>query len=123
MKIAVIIIADPKNGDEALGRVFNALALAADAQTHGDTVEVVFQGAGTRWPAELARLGHPANGLYNAVRSSVVGASCGCAAVFGATAGVKSCGLDEIKDHALPGTPGLASVRRYLAEGWSTLVF
>lgn len=123
MKIAIVIIADPKNGDDALGRVFNGLALAADAQSQGDEVEVVFQGAGTRWPAELTKLDHPANGLYNAVRASVVGASCGCAAVFGSTASVQSSGLPEIKDHKLAGTPGIAGIRRYLAEGWSTLVF
>lgn len=123
MKLAVILLSDPKNGEEALGRVFNGLALAAEAQTRGDEVEVVFQGAGTRWPAELTKLGHPANALYNAVRPVVVGASCGCAAVFGSTAQVQASGLPEIKDHALAGTPGLASLRRYAAEGWSTFLF
>lgn len=123
MKIAIIITSDPKNGEEALGRVFNALALAAEAQEKNDEVNIVFSGAGTRWPEELAKLTHPANGLYNAVRPSVTGASCGCASVFGATDSVKACGLPEIKDHALAGTPGIASIRRYLAEGWLTLVF
>jgi hypothetical protein len=123
MKLAVIILSDPTNGDEALGRAFNALATAAEAQTAGDQVEVVFQGAGTRWPKELTRLGHPANALYNAVRPSVVGASCACAAVFSSTADVRACGLPEVKDHALAGTPGLASLRRYAAEGWTTLLF
>lgn len=123
MKLAIIITSDPKNGDEALGRAFNALALAAEAQAKDAEVNVVFAGAGTRWPAELARLSHPANGLYNAVRPSITGASCGCAAVFGATSDVAACGVPEIKDHALPGTPGLASLHRYLAEGWQTLVF
>jgi hypothetical protein len=123
MKLAIIILSDPKNGEEALGRAFNGLALAAEAQSKGDEVNVVFVGAGTRWPAELTKLSHPANELYNAVRPSITGASCGCAAVFGATKEVAACGLPEIKDHALPGTPGLASIRRYLAEGWQTLVF
>ncbi len=123
MKIAIIITSDPKNGEEALGRVFNALALAAEAQEKNDELNIVFSGAGTRWPAELAQLSHPANGLYNAVRPSVTGASCGCSAVFGATESVAACGLPEIKDHALVGTPGIASIRRYLAEGWQTLVF
>jgi hypothetical protein len=123
MKLAIIILSDPKNGEEALGRAFNGLALAAEAQSKGDEINVVFAGAGTRWPAEFTKLSHPANGLYNAVRPSITGASCGCAAVFGATKEVAACGLSEIKDHALPGTPGLASIRRYLAEGWQTLVF
>ncbi|MBC7368938.1 MAG: DsrE family protein [Undibacterium sp.] len=79
MKTAVIILSDPKSGsDEALGRVFNALALAHEARKAGDEVEVVFNGAGTRWPAELTKLSHPANGRYAAVRAVVKAASCGC---------------------------------------------
>jgi hypothetical protein len=123
MKLAVAIAADPSKGDEALGRAFNALALAAEAVRRGDEVNVVFVGAGTRWPAELSQLSHPAHALYESVREVVAGASCGCAAVFGASEDVKACGVAEVKDNAVPGTPGLASLRRYLASGWQTLVF
>jgi hypothetical protein len=123
MKTAILILSDPKAGDEALGRVFNALALADEALRAGDEVEVVFNGAGTRWPAELSKVTHPANSLYNAVRETVKGASCGCAAVFGATKGVEVCGLPLLKDKALAGTPGISNLRRYLAQGWQTLVF
>ncbi len=123
-RTAVIILSDPKAGsEEALGRVFNALAVAHEAKTAGDDVAVVFAGAGTRWPAELTKPGHPANSLYNAVRETVQGASCGCAAVFGATEGVQEAGLPLVTDHALPGTPGLLSLRRYAMEGWNMLVF
>ena len=124
MKTAIIILSDPKNGsEEALGRVFNALALASECKQKGDEVAVVFNGAGTRWPAELAKLSHPANGLYNSVRDVVQGVSCGCAEVFGATDGAKACGVPIVKDHVLAGTAGLLSLRRYLAEGWRTVVF
>lgn len=123
MKFAVFVLSDPKAGEEALGRVFNALAFAAEAHASGDEVAIVFQGAGTRWPAELAKLGHPARELYDSVRSLVAGASTGCATVFGALDEVKALGLPQLKDNALPGTPGLGSVRRYLAEGRTTLLF
>lgn len=123
MKTAVIIISDPKAGEEALARVFNALAVAAEGKQAGDEVEVSFIGTGTRWPAELTKITHPANGLYNEVRDLVVGASCACAAVFGATEGVQACGIEEKKDNALQGTPGLLSLRRYLGEGWHVLIF
>lgn len=124
MKTAIIIISDPKsNNDESNGRAFNALALAHESLKNGDQVEVTFIGAGTRWPAELVKISHPFNGLYNSVREVVVGASCGCAAAFGATEGLQACGIKETKDATLEGTPGLTSVRRYLAEGWNTLVF
>lgn len=123
MKLAIVLTADPARGDESLGRAFNALALAAEAQSRGDEVNLVFAGAGTRWPAELSKLGHPAQGLYDAVRPLVAGASCGCAAVFGATEGVEACGVRKLTDNPIPGTPGLASLRGYLAQGWQTLVF
>jgi hypothetical protein len=123
MKTAIILLSDPQSGDEALGRAFNALALARECREAGDEVAVEFVGAGTRWPAELSKLSHPANALFNAVRESIVGASCGCATVFGAKEGVQACGVALSTQHALPGTPGVTSIRRYLAEGWQTLVF
>ncbi len=124
MKTAIIILSDPKNGsEEALGRVFNALALASECKQQGDEVAVVFNGTGARWPAELTKLAHPANRLYNSVRDLVQGASCGCAEVFGATDGLKACGVSIVKDNPLAGTAGLLSLRRYIAEGWNTFVF
>ena len=123
MKLAIAITSDPAAGDDGLGRAFQGLALAAEAKQHGDEVDIVFLGAGTRWPAAASKLGHPLHGLYNAVRPSVKGASCGCADAFGATSGVEACGVPKLKDFALAGTSGLASLRRYLADGWQTLVF
>jgi len=123
MKLALIILSDPKGGDEALGRVFNALAIAQEGLQQGDEVEIVFNGAGTRWPEELAKISHPANGLYNIVRPAVKGVSSGCAAVFGATKGVEACGVPLLKEKALAGTPGISNLRRYVADGWHTLVF
>lgn len=124
MKLAIVIISDPKSGtEEAAGRTFNALSLAQEAKHKGDEVALTFIGAGTRWPAELAKVGHPFHALYDSVRETVAAASCGCAAVFGATAGVEACGIPLAKDNSLDGTPGLLSVRQYLADGWQTLVF
>ena len=123
MKLAVAIAADPSKGEESLGRAFNGLALAADGVRNGDEVQVLFIGAGTRWPAELSKLSHPAHGLYTSVREVVAGASAGCALVFGAAEQVKDVGLRQLTDNPLPGTPGLASLRRYLDAGWQTLVF
>lgn len=124
MKTAVIIISDPKaNSDEANGRAFNALSFAQECIKAGDEVEINFIGAGTRWPGELTKAGHPFNALYNSVREAVKAGSCGCAAAFGATESMKACGVSEAKDNKVPGTPGLLSVREYLANGWQTLVF
>lgn len=125
MKTAIVILSDPRNGDEALGRVFNALLVAHEGMQAGgnNTVEVVFSGAGTRWPEQLAQLSHPVNALYNAVRSAVKGASRGCATQFGATDGVKASGLSLLNDKALAGSDGVANVHAYLADGWQVLIF
>ncbi len=124
MKTAVVVLSDPKSGtDEALGRVFNALATAYDFKQKGQEVEIVFQGAGSRWPAELTKPDHPAHELYEAVADTVAGVSCGCADVFGATEEVEKSGLELIKDNPVPGTPGLASVQRLIGEGATVLTF
>ena len=83
MKTAIIVLSDPKSGsEEALGRVFNALAAAYDFTKHGDDVTVLFQGAGTRWIAEVTKNDHPAHALFEEVKDKVAGASSGCADVL-----------------------------------------
>jgi hypothetical protein len=124
MKTAVIVYSDPKNGsEESLGRVFNALAATYDFKQQGDEVTLLFQGAGTRWVGELSKKDHPAHELYESVRDKVAGVSCGCAAVFGATAEVEKQGLDLIKDNAVPGTTGLPSLRKLVSDGYTILNF
>jgi hypothetical protein len=113
----IIVLSDPNGGEEALGRVINALAAAFDFKSHQRPVQVVFQGTGTRWPSVLSKPDHPVHGLYQAVEDAVSGASAGCAALFGAQADVEREGLQLITDNAVPGTPGLPSLVQYLADG------
>ena len=123
MKTAVVILSDPRGGDEALGRLFNGLAVAHECKSLGDDVTILFQGAGTRWAGELGKPAHPAHGLYAQVKDKVAGVSCGCAAVFGALEEAEACGLPLRKDYALPGTAGIASVRALARDGYSVLTF
>jgi|SRR5271165_982959 len=123
MKLAINIVSDPKAGEEAFARAFNALATAQEAHMAGDQVEVNFIGTGTRWPGEMSKAGHPLNGLYNSVRETIKAGSCGCAAAFGATESLKASGIPEAKDNAVAGTPGVLSLRKYVADGWQTLIF
>ncbi|HSA56581.1 MAG TPA: hypothetical protein VLE53_12810 [Gemmatimonadaceae bacterium] len=55
----IIVLADPNNGEEALGRVFNALAAAWDFKRQHHPVQLVFQGTGTRWLSALDKPDHP----------------------------------------------------------------
>lgn len=124
MSTAIVVLSDPRNGaDEALGRVFNALAAAYDFKANGEDVTMLFQGAGTRWVAELAKADHPAHELFEAVKDVVAGVSCGCADVFGAADDATQAGWSLIKDNPVPGTSGLPSLRNLLAGGRTVLTF
>lgn len=123
MKTALIVLADPKNGEDALGRVFNALAAAYDFKQQGEDVRILFQGAGTRWVAELTKNDHPAYALFDAVKDTVAGVSCGCADVFGASEEVNKSAFDLITDNAVPGTSGLPSLHKLMSEGYSIISF
>ena len=119
-KTAIVIFSDPKNGtEEALGRVFNGLAAAYDFLQNKQEVKVIFQGAGTRWPAELENSEHPAHSLYKEIEGVIEGISCGCADVFGA----ETTGMDLITNNPVPGTTGVSSFVELQKEGYSVLMF
>lgn len=124
MKAAIVILSDPSAGtEEALGRLFNALASAYDFKQNGDDVTLLFQGAGTRWIGEVSKVEHPAHDLFEAIKDTVAGVSCGCADVFGATEDAVKSGFELIKDNAVPGTTGLPSLRNLIADGYQILTF
>lgn len=123
-KTAIIIYSDPKAGsEEALGRLFNGLFLAYELKEKKQDVAVIFQGAGTRWPAELVKADHPAHPLYEAVKDAVAGICGGCADVFGATADARKTGLKLDYERAIPGTPGVLDVSSYIDQGYSVVNF
>ncbi len=123
MKAAIIILSDPKAGEEALGRMFNGLAAAYDFKQKGIEVGIYFQGTGTRWPGVLANQEHPIHALYKGVEDKVVGVSCGCADVFGAREEVEKAGFDLITDNSVPGTSGLPSIAQIAADGYTVFTF
>jgi hypothetical protein len=97
MKTAIVILSDPANGgEEAPGRVYNALATAYDCKARGTDVTVLFQGAG---------------------------ASAGCAALFDSTDEVTDSGHSLIGENPVPGTPGLPGIARLVNDGYSVVTF
>lgn len=123
-KTAIVVFSDPKSGgEEALGRLFNAFFLTLELKDKNREVELIFQGAGTRWPAEVVKATHPAHALYKAVADKVAGACGGCADVFGATEDVAAAGLKMFRDKDIPGTSGILDLSRYLDEGYRLVTF
>jgi len=124
MKAAILVLSDPNHGqEEALGRVFNALATAFDYQQSGAEVKVMFNGTGTRWIAELAKPENPVHALFEAVKDNIAGVSCGCADVFGSAEDVEASGFDYLTENEVPGTRGLPSIHKLAAQGYAILTF
>lgn len=124
MKAAILVLSDPNSeSEEALGRVFNALAVAYDFKQSGNEVSVLFQGAGTRWIKELGKPDNPVHGLFETVKDTVVGASSGCADVFGAAEEVKLSGFNLVSENQVPGTSGLPSLQQLVSDGYTVLTF
>lgn len=124
MKTAIVVLSDPSSGgEEALGRVFNALAAASDLKQNKQHVEVLFQGTGTRWAPLLTQPEHPVHELYSAVADCVLGVSHACSEAFGAREDAEASGFDLITGNDVPGTPGLPSLARRLGEGYTILTF
>jgi sulfur relay (sulfurtransferase) complex TusBCD TusD component (DsrE family) len=123
-KTAIVLFSDPAHGgEEALGRLFNAMFLTLELKEKGQTVELLFQGAGTRWPAEIVKPAHPAHALFQAIADKVAGICGGCADVFGATDGASATGIAMIREKAIPGTSGIADLSRYLDDGYRLVTF
>ncbi|MDQ8202946.1 hypothetical protein [Pelagicoccus sp. SDUM812003] len=124
LKTAIIILTDAKDAtQEALTRMLNALAMADECRRAGDELAIAFVGSGTRWPAKLSELGHPANAIYDRLRPHIVGASRSCAVRNEAVEGLESAGIALVGDNEVEGMAGVFSIRRYLAEGWNVVTF
>ncbi len=123
-KTAIVVLADPNNGgDEALGRLFNALFVAYELKEKKQDVALIFQGAGVRWAAKIVKPDHPAHALYKAVQTTVAGVCGGCVDVFDDAANVKQSGLALVREKEIPGTAGIIDLSRYLDEGYRVLTF
>jgi hypothetical protein len=122
-KTAIVVLSDPQGGEEALGRLFNALAATYDFKQKRQDVHLVFQGTGTRWTGLLTKSDHPAHALYKAVEDKVDGVSAGCADVFGARQDAERNGFPLIANNAVPGTSGLPSLAAYASDGYTILTF
>ncbi len=124
MKAAIVVMSDAKSGtEEALGRLFNALATAYDFKQNGDEVSLLFQGAGTRWCGEIYKEEHPANALYQAVEDKVLGVSRACADVFGARDDAEKHGVALLGDNVIPSVGGLPSLRTLIDNGYRVITF
>lgn len=122
-KTAIVVLSDPNAGEEALGRVFNALAATYDFKQKHQEVQLLFQGTGTRWAGLLNKADHPAHALYKAIEDKVAGVSTACSVVFGAREDAERNGFTMLASNPVPNTPGLPSLESYASQGYTILTF
>jgi hypothetical protein len=116
-KAATVVLADTDSA-EGLGRVVNALTTAKELKETGDEVTVIFDGAGTKWIAELSKPDHKYSGLFDDVRDVVGGACAYCSRAYGVREDVERSGVELLDDFE-----GHPSIRGLLAAGYHVVTF
>ena len=117
MKAAIVVLADTDT-HEALGRVVNALEAVKEFKDNGDDVQLIFDGAGSKWAVELSRSDHKVHALYAAVRDKVSGVCNYCSEAFGVKEQVKVSGAPLVGEFE-----GHPSFRHLLRDGYQVITF
>ena len=116
-KAAVIILAGT-DGHENLGRLVNGLEAAKEfAQTDGDELELIFDGAGTQWIPELEDEDSDHYELYQTVREDTSVCEY-CSGAFGVEDAVADSGLVTRDDH-----DGHPSIRSLVDDDYEIITF
>ena len=118
MANAAVVILAGTEGHENLGRLVNGLETAREfAETDGDDVKLIFDGAGTQWIPELEDQDSDYHDLYSAVRDTA--AACGyCAGAFGVDGEVADAGVATLDDH-----DGHPSIRSLVDDDYEVISF
>lgn len=116
-KAAIVILAGTETQADS-GRVLNGLEAAREfAETVGDDIELIFDGAGTRWIPELEDEGHDYHDLYRSVRDDM--AVCDyCAGAFGVGDAIDEAGVPR-----LDGNEGHPSIRSLVDDEYEIVTF
>jgi hypothetical protein len=116
-KITVVLLADVETHED-MGRAANAFELVKEAKQGSNDVELILDGAATRWARELSKPDHKMRELFNAVRDKVAGVCEYCAGAFGVKEAVRAAGLPLTGE--FDGHPSLAT---RIAQGRQVVTF
>jgi hypothetical protein len=116
-KVSILVLADTEtHGD--MGRVANALETVKELKGANADVELIFDGAGTKWVRELSKTEHRMKPLFDGVKDKVAGACEFCARAYGVKDAVRAAGvplLSEFDEHP--------SIARRIAQGAQVITF
>ena len=116
-KAAIVLLADTDT-HEAMGRMANALTTAREFQEAGDETKLIFDGAGTKWVAELSNPEHKYHRALDEVRDSVEGACAYCSKAFGVKDQVEAANVPLLDDFS-----GHPSLRSLISDGYQVITF
>ncbi len=114
-KVAVFVY-EPINGDAS--RVYRALRTAYEFKVAGDDVAIVFDGSGTEALAEILRPGGKFNSQFALLRDNIAGACKVCSKSHQVAEVLSEAGIELLDEFE-----GEASVRKYVAAGYTLLNF
>lgn len=118
MATAAIIILAGTETPAGTGRAVNGLEAAKEfVETEGDSVELIFDGAGTQWIPALEAESHDYHELYQSVRDEVTVCDY-CASAYGVDDAVDAAGIERIG--AYEGHP---SIRSLVADEYEIITF
>ena len=116
-KAAILLLADIEtHGD--MGRAANALMTVQEFKDEGDEVTLIFDGAGVRWAAELAKPDNKLNPSFEKAKDKVAGACHYCAGAFGVREELEAQSMPLLRDHK-----GHPSIRGLVADGYEVITF
>ncbi len=116
-KIAIIVLADTESpGDQS--RLLSAMVAAREFRQAGDQVDLIFDGAASKWIGELSGTGHRHHTLYEQIKDTIVGVCASCAEEFGATEAIARAGVPLLRE-----SDGHPSLRRLVVQGYQILPF
>jgi hypothetical protein len=115
---AAIIILTGNETHADHGRLANGLEAAKEfAETEGDNLELIFDGAGTQWIADLEDPDNDHHELYSAVRDEAIVCDY-CAGAFGVTEAVEESGLTLVNEYE-----GHPSIRDLVDDDYEIITF
>ena len=81
IKVAIVVLADTET-PEGLGRLVNALVAVKEFKESNDDVQLIFDGAGTKWISVLSNPDHKYNSLYESIKDKITGVCAYCSTAF-----------------------------------------
>ena len=112
VKVAVVVLTGPQTHAD-MSRVANALEIFKKLKEANDDIQLVFDGAGTKWLSELSEPDHPLHGLFEAAKSKITGVCSCCALAFGAREGVQAAGIPLLEEYD----------RKLVSQGYQVIAF